>query len=331
VVAQTWLCPNNLTWFKANYVLCMGPLMSAIVVWHNSLVFHSLDKLTSFFLHAFPPLTLHLYRWGLIPSEIPVDSSLSVVEWLVNPLCLYLVWQLAYHIVTEILLKKRLDNDPDMIISIRYLCRDKKNGMRNQVEKILRKFGILKKGDDLNPEELLSKIVFAITQFLYTLVTILPAMLLYGNYGISCCYIFFLYGWGTWNGASYYIEIFSERYKLKFVKISEKEDHDDHVHEDDSGDESDNYENALDTLDENDELYKTIMVALQEGVGQTDAHDVKADVNDDGCDGDGGDGDEKTDEVPGLLEEASKESARSSESSSEATTESDKSSWEKLE
>ena len=40
----------------------MGPLMCAIIVWKNSLVFHSLDKLTSFFLHAFPPIVVHLLR-----------------------------------------------------------------------------------------------------------------------------------------------------------------------------------------------------------------------------------------------------------------------------
>ena len=47
---------------QANYVLCLGTLGSAIVMWQNSLVFHSLDKLTSFFLHFFPPLHLHLFR-----------------------------------------------------------------------------------------------------------------------------------------------------------------------------------------------------------------------------------------------------------------------------
>ena len=62
VLMQTILFPNCLVWFKANYVLCMGVLMMAILVWQNSLVFHSLDKLTSIFIHVFPPLTLHLYR-----------------------------------------------------------------------------------------------------------------------------------------------------------------------------------------------------------------------------------------------------------------------------
>ena len=56
VVLQTAFFPDNLFWFKANYVLCMGPICIAIMVWKNSLVFHSLDKLTSFFLHAFPTM-----------------------------------------------------------------------------------------------------------------------------------------------------------------------------------------------------------------------------------------------------------------------------------
>ena len=34
---------------QANYMLAMGPLMTAIMVWKNSLVFHSLDKLTSMY------------------------------------------------------------------------------------------------------------------------------------------------------------------------------------------------------------------------------------------------------------------------------------------
>ena len=80
VVLQTFFFMSNINWYKvsiscmclrkekanddhqANYILCMGPLMFAIIVWKNSLVFHSLDKLTSFFLHAFPPITIHLLR-----------------------------------------------------------------------------------------------------------------------------------------------------------------------------------------------------------------------------------------------------------------------------
>merc|ERR1712004_193145 len=97
-----------------------GTLMSAIVMWQNSLVFHSLDKLTSFFLHFFPPLHLHLFRWGLIPCKaIKKEDSLGLYEGLLLPMLLYAIWrvqcsppqpillcQVVYLVITEGLLHK---------------------------------------------------------------------------------------------------------------------------------------------------------------------------------------------------------------------------------
>merc|ERR1712240_220425 len=104
VALQTAFFPTDLNSFKANYALCMGPLMFAIIVWKNSLVFHSLDKLTSFFLHAFPPITVHLLRWGLIPSPYHFpDTTMSFSEVFSYPLGLYLTWQFGYWLVTELL------------------------------------------------------------------------------------------------------------------------------------------------------------------------------------------------------------------------------------
>ena len=136
----------------------MGPLMFAIVVWKNSLVscksyksiitsltfqvFHSLDKLTSFFLHAFPPLTVHLLRWGLIHNpSVHADDCIAPLEVLLLPLGLYLCWQLGYWTITEGALSSQLANDPDMITSLRYLARDKKNGFRNLCLSLLCWFG----------------------------------------------------------------------------------------------------------------------------------------------------------------------------------------------
>ena len=62
VAMQVLFYPSNQMWFDANYVLSLGPICLAIVVWQNSLVFHSLDKVTSFFLHAFPPVVCHGLR-----------------------------------------------------------------------------------------------------------------------------------------------------------------------------------------------------------------------------------------------------------------------------
>lgn len=331
VVAQTCFFPNNLTWFKANYVLAMGPLIFAIVVWHNSLVFHSCDKLTSFFLHSFPPLTLHLYRWGCIPSKIfENEDSLKMSEWLFYPLILYIVWQVGYIFVTGVLLSKKLKDDPDLITSVRYLTRDKKNPLKLLIVKILMQLNMMKKDDVLDPDDIKSKLIFAIVQLIYTAITILPAKLLYGSYTFSCLFIFLMFGWGTWNGASYYIEVFSERYKLKFTKMEEKSD----KVEEDEDDDTDDFQNALDNLDENDPLYKELLEEIfqaADGVSENDPFDVEKLESDAVkiCDKKESAIGEDTvkicedvvneiDVVPKLLEDAAMESSRSSKSSSES-------------
>lgn len=46
-----WFTPESTTLFICCYLLTMGPLASAIITWRNSMVFHSLDKVTSLFIH----------------------------------------------------------------------------------------------------------------------------------------------------------------------------------------------------------------------------------------------------------------------------------------
>jgi hypothetical protein len=45
------------------FVFANGPLLVAIVAWRNSMVFHSLDKTTSLFIHVFPALLTYCTRW----------------------------------------------------------------------------------------------------------------------------------------------------------------------------------------------------------------------------------------------------------------------------
>ena len=48
VILQTLFCACEgdacASWFQINYVLTQGPIATAIVLWANSLVFHSIDK-----------------------------------------------------------------------------------------------------------------------------------------------------------------------------------------------------------------------------------------------------------------------------------------------
>merc|ERR1719289_806744 len=272
VVLQTAFFPTDINWFKANYILCMGPLMFAIIVWKNSLVFHSLDKLTSFFLHAFPPLTVHLFRWGLIQNKhIKLEDTLWDAESFWAAVGLYLVWQIGYWVITEVLLAPSLARDPTLITSIRYLASDKKNGFRNFVMSVMVELGVHQKGDPLDPDGLKAKLVFGITQLIYTLITISPTLFFFSSYALSCGWMVLAYSWGTWNGACYYIEVFAERYRMKFIIKEEvgvtacaTDDSEMDEEDEDEEEEEDDFQNAEEELelDQSSELYKTIVAAI---------------------------------------------------------------------
>ena len=219
VAVQVIFYPNHLEWFQANYVLTMGPIYFAIIVWRNSLVFHDLDKLTSFFLHAFPPLIMHMVRWNMITTQLPIKQEGDVLSLMGNfvwPLVFYGVWQVAYLIVISIPLHWYL-KDKDVVTSYRYMMTGKKKQrIYKLMERLFYRIKILKTGEQLDPDTVLGKSVFVFIQLIYTILVIAPVQLFYSYYWVSFAYLVIVFSVACWNGASYYIEIFSTRYHLKF-------------------------------------------------------------------------------------------------------------------
>lgn len=57
-----------------------------------------------------------------------------------------------------------------------------------------------------------AKIVFAIAQLIYTVATMLPTYFLFHHPFVHGAFLLFMLFMAIWNGASYYIEVFSNRY-----------------------------------------------------------------------------------------------------------------------
>ena len=124
---------------------------------------------------------------------------------------MYLPLHYTSKYILEIVLMQYLQNDKSIITSVRHLTRDKKNPIVNRVTQTCAKYGLVKEGECLDPDTNLAKVVFVFSQMMYSLLTILHTNILYRSYMISCIYIITIFGIGVWNGASYYIEIFSKR------------------------------------------------------------------------------------------------------------------------
>jgi len=219
-ILQANFFPANVAWFRANFALAVGPVATAIPGWQNSLVFHSVDKVTSFFLHGMPALLCHLIRWSLIDNkgiDFHNHPEAGVLEFYGLSMVIYVFWQLSYLLLTEWVFVSILSQDLNLMTSLRYLGKDKKNPMTRIVTKLARDLGLTERDQYLDPEAFLTKLVFCFSQLVYTLLTLLPMSAYYGNYELSCSWLLFVLTVGTWNGASYYIEVFSSRYNLKFA------------------------------------------------------------------------------------------------------------------
>ena len=221
VITQYFFFTNNRVWFDVNYIMCSGPVCMAVVVWQNSLVFHSIDKVTSYFLHVLPVLMVHGVRWNKIPSPlINLDeSSLPLSTWFYY-LMAYVAWQVLYIILTQVVFAKSLRQDPDLMTSVRYFTRDNRNWAAKLIKGIMVKSGIINEGPnglpDVDLDSMIAQVIFVVTQWIYTASMSLHPWFLFSHYWLSSAYFVFIFGIGVWNGASYYIEVFSKQYQLQF-------------------------------------------------------------------------------------------------------------------
>ncbi|XP_023332785.1 uncharacterized membrane protein C776.05 [Eurytemora carolleeae] len=204
------ICAN---WLTANFVLSHGPIAMAILAWQNCLVFHSMDKMTSFFIHIMPVLLNYLLRWNIIPNSVgDADLSLGLCNSMFYPLIFYSLWQACYLYVQCTV----IDHDPELVTSLRYLTQTPRNPMYMLVKEVCVALGVFEKDEGFDTEGLKTKSIFVIGQFIYIFVSIIPASLIFHFRGLNTTFILFLILAATWQGGSYYVFQFTKTYNKKF-------------------------------------------------------------------------------------------------------------------
>lgn len=69
----------------------------------------------------------------------------------------------------------------------------------------------------MNPYKLEIILMFALFQFVYMSVCLIPTFLMFKYELINAMYLIFVTAVAVLNGGSYYIQIFSQRYNTKFL------------------------------------------------------------------------------------------------------------------
>lgn len=226
-----WVFPSSKVLFTVCYTLSHGPLGFAIVLWRNSLVFHSLDKVTSLFIHMYPPLTLFTLRWVLpielqrqyYPAIADIGSSVHTKTAIFYTVVFYIIWQLLYY--TFIVYGRREKVDRGLrATSYTWLLADK-SGV---VFRLIQKFGFDGPSDGRGRYKLL---FYFLLQFGYMLLSILPVCLwYYRNMYANVVFLCVIFAVSVYNGASFYIDVFSRRYIKSLELLHDCDDLDGNEH-----------------------------------------------------------------------------------------------------
>ncbi|KAF8931040.1 hypothetical protein BGZ58_007846 [Dissophora ornata] len=211
VILYLYVFPQSQALLGAVWLLSLGPLAFAIVTWRNSLVLHSLDKVTSVYIHMSPPIALYVVRW-LYPdpdhTRYPALKGMDVlptVSSLMAAIALYLTWQVAYYVFVVVRQREKIEAGK-RVTSYTWLLNDPKGGM---ISKAAHTFGAK-----------YSIITFMAMQLVYTFVTCLFALLLYRNFKLNTLFLVGLFNVSVWNGACYYMEVFSKQYEKQLSMLA---------------------------------------------------------------------------------------------------------------
>ncbi|KAK5109704.1 hypothetical protein LTR62_006827 [Meristemomyces frigidus] len=210
LILAIWFFPHSKRLFISTYCLAFGNNAVAIAFWRNSLVFHSLDKTTTLFIHIMPCATLHVLVHLLpesmqlaqfpaihsikysLPSAPEHYSLWDMIIWATLP---YAVWQLSYHFLITV--RKRTKIAAGRPTSFSWLRRSYRG---NFLGKFVLSF----------PENM-QEFVFMGIQYTYAIMTMVPCPLWFWYRWASAGFMMIVFTWATYNGAIYYIDVFGKR------------------------------------------------------------------------------------------------------------------------
>eukprot|EP01102_Stenamoeba_stenopodia_P022930 TRINITY_DN9740_c0_g1_i1.p1 TRINITY_DN9740_c0_g1~~TRINITY_DN9740_c0_g1_i1.p1 ORF type:complete len:390 (-),score=54.47 TRINITY_DN9740_c0_g1_i1:142-1311(-) len=219
VIFYLHVLPGNHTLFAICWSLSNGPLAWSIIAWRNSMVFHSLDKMTSIFIHVSPPMVMYSLRWfhadsqfnicgqpGAVIEGIPTaggSCELSFFDAFLLPFLPYIFWQVAYFVKVEVLSKHKVI-ERNYMTSFRWISADERGVVTTLGKKLNNMVGL-----SLDASKL---IAFVALQFVYTILTLIPVWFFFSCFWLHTIFMASVLLVSVWNGANFYIDVFSKKY-----------------------------------------------------------------------------------------------------------------------
>jgi len=151
-----------------------------------------------------------------LPAYLQCDGGVvCAVSWrrsFILPLAWYLGWQVLYYLKTEVVDAPKLNADPRLATSLRWLAGDSKSAMALSVRNGLRAVGIMRPNEEFDATTLKTKLVFMGAQLVYTVAALLPTKLMWDYEAVALAFLIFWAVTAQYNGATYYMFAHPRRY-----------------------------------------------------------------------------------------------------------------------
>ncbi|KAG6411237.1 hypothetical protein SASPL_129315 [Salvia splendens] len=216
--------PTNEKLFMVCFSFAEGPLAWALIVWRCSLVFNSMDKIVSVFIHLLPGLVYFTIRWwdpvffdamhldgDALRGSWPYAETKSYLwTWLFFvPLAAYVVWQLLYFLIVNVLRGQRLLRDPEVMTSYRELSKkaQKANNLWWRLSGLL--------GDQNR------LFMFILLQAVFTVATTALTVPIFLSYKLHVTFQLLKVSATIWNGGNFLLEVMPRQVILKQKRKTE--------------------------------------------------------------------------------------------------------------
>lgn len=223
-----WLTafPANSVFFTVLFAIVSSTLPWTIIVYRNSLVFHSIDKLTSFYIHMVPPAVWYAIRW--YPADcsrlwyedfqVDITEEMQDLTGASDPSFLYLAISLPLIVTSIYFVQQSLEiiiinvvakhscarnwlhvyYDEEYVTLFRYSANTGKGLIYNLINLCGPKYRLT---------------MWLIINVFYTFVTAIPVYAWYEYQLANAIFLCFAFVIGCLNGANFYIYVFSRKYK----------------------------------------------------------------------------------------------------------------------
>ena len=223
ILVYMWIFPGCPRLFAVCFGVATGPLVVAVLAFRNSLVLHSLDKMTSLFIHVSPALLLYSIRFfpeaasaswhsPFVPlsPEYQWDVNFQAAFWwsCVVPLFFFVAHACFYWSLMLTCLNSR--RKAGYMTSYRFLTGSKK--------------GIVFKVVNVGGKSW-RKVMGVLVNTVYCFLTLIPCPLLIRGELVCVSALVIQSLIYTWNGANFYMEVFAVKYQHSKKLIRRKAEH----------------------------------------------------------------------------------------------------------